>query len=102
MKTASRVRNRRHRCYELANGIMLEEPGADKFKLVHGIIHGWVGHAWIEVPGDQVYDPVRNTYTLRRVYAITKQAVVEKRYTKKQAARAMLKHHHHGPWHTER
>ena len=70
---------------------MLDEPGADKFRLVHGVVGG-IRHAWIEMPDGQIYDPVNNNMP-RHWY------VAEKRYTRKQMARAMLKHNHHGPWH---
>jgi hypothetical protein len=36
MKTLKRVRKTGGRCYELAGKIMLNEPGAERFTLVHG------------------------------------------------------------------
>ena len=45
MKTLRRVRKRQHRCYELAFFVMHEEPGAEKFKFVHGRIV--VGAVWL-------------------------------------------------------
>ncbi len=36
MKSLSRVRKRKGRCYELAFKVMLKEPGAEQFTLIHG------------------------------------------------------------------
>src|SRR5262249_56703071 len=36
MKSLSRVRKRWKRCYELAWRVMIEEPGSERVRLVHG------------------------------------------------------------------
>lgn len=62
MKSLKRIRDRKHRCFELAMTVMLEEPGADKFTLVHGRIHHGIPHAWIETGDGRVYEPVQGSY----------------------------------------
>jgi hypothetical protein len=95
MKSLKRHRNRRGRCYELAAIAMQDEPGAEKFTLVHGFGPLGVPHAWIETGDGRVYDPVADTYTAIEDYA----GVAQCRYTRLEAAQAACDDHTSGPWH---
>jgi hypothetical protein len=101
MKTKRRVRNRQGRCYELAYDVMLFEPGAERFTLVHGWMRrltDWIAHAWIETGAGTVYEPVGNRYYTDAEFA-ARMPVVERRYSKAEAVRLSLETHHSGPWH---
>jgi hypothetical protein len=102
MKSLKRIRNRKHRCYELCIKVMFEEPGAEKFRLAHGRLYGGLGHAWIELPGGRIYDAVKDRYfeSLADFRNNQPGAIVDYRYTQKQMAKQMLKHGHMGPWPT--
>jgi hypothetical protein len=101
MKTLSRVRNRKHRCYELSFKAMLYEPAAESFTLVHGARYiariMWTGHAWIETSDGRVYDAVDNAYTPTSEYMAS--AIAERRYTKLEAMNHYAASGHCGPWH---
>jgi hypothetical protein len=100
MKSLARVRKRNGRCYELAFRVMLDEPGADGFTLIHGRVGpAMIGHAWIDLNDGRVYDPVRDSYVQGEGYAaFMGGAVVEQRYTKHEAMQASLDARHYGPW----
>jgi hypothetical protein len=111
MKSLKRIRNRHKRCYELAMKVMLEEPGAEKFTLVHGRTSlvkndadAWPtrGHAWIELEDGKIYDVVLDrTFSTMAEYVAHEGSVsveIDDRYTRKQAAVMMLKSNHMGPW----
>lgn len=104
MRSLRRVRRRLHRCYELTFKVILEEPGAEKFVLVHGYIYidgTAVGHAWIEIGDGRVYDATLNRTIPWHEYTAERGAVVERRYTRVEAARkAADTGNYSGPWHT--
>jgi hypothetical protein len=99
MRSLRRVRKRRGRCYELAFRVMHEEPGAERFVLVHGVVGGRLGHAWIELDDGTVYDPVLDQRVPVDEYTTMFHAVAERRYTRAEALENMLKNNKHGPWH---
>jgi hypothetical protein len=107
MECLKRVRKRAGRCYELAGRVMLYEPGADGFTLVHGHLcpqvkvdpHRAYAHAWIELPNGTIYDPVLDQYIPVAVYAASWGAVAEARYTQKKAVTLMTGRGDFGPWH---
>jgi hypothetical protein len=106
MKSLRRIRNRHKRCFELAMKVMLEEPGAEKFTLVHGRTgfgpdDAWPAreHAWIELLDGRVYDVVLDrTFTMDEYVAWWGSIEIDDRYTQKQAATLMLETDHMGPW----
>jgi hypothetical protein len=108
MKCLKRVRIRQGRCYELALRIMLYEPGAEKFALVHGRVResksGFservIEHAWIEINDRMIYDPVLDEYVPGDKYVAGRSAVVERRYTHSEAMEACSEARQYGPWHT--
>jgi hypothetical protein len=94
---------RAKRCYELAWRAVLDEP---RLRLVHGwllssIGQSYYGHAWVLLPGDRVYDAVKDKYFSAHDYAVQHHAIVGRVFTRKQAAKAALKHKHYGPWWTD-
>jgi hypothetical protein len=95
-------RKRQGRCFELAGIAMMEEPGAEKFTLVHGIIHGWIAHAWITLPDGRVYDPCAHAYFSASDYAEKYEAVPEVTYTQKEMFEAMSHARYWGAWHQTR
>ncbi len=58
-----------------------------------------ISHAWIETNDGKVYDPVLDKSMTVDAYMRLFGAVVERRYTKREAADAMIKAEHFGPWH---
>jgi hypothetical protein len=69
MKSLKRIRKRHRRgygrCFELAIKAVHEEPGADRFTLVHGtfaLASERYPHAWIELGDGRIYDAVTDTY----------------------------------------
>jgi hypothetical protein len=104
MKSLKRVRDRRGRCYELAFKAVHEEPGADKFTLVHGYVHTTFGdalaHAWIETSDGRVYDTLLDRYMAIDEYTAERGAVIERRYTRMEAVQlAADTGDLGGPWH---
>jgi hypothetical protein len=96
VKSLKRIRNRAKRCYELAFKVMLEEPGAEKFTLVHGRRYRLgIPHAWIETGDGRIYDVVDDHYYRPDEYPCS----IERRYTQAEARLAMLESWHSGPWH---
>jgi hypothetical protein len=95
MECLKRVRKRLKRCYELAGRAMAEEPGAEKFTLVHGYHPKYLGHAWIETGDGRVYDPSTNAYTPIEDYP----GVAEHRYTRREAAEIICANRHFGKFH---
>jgi hypothetical protein len=104
MKCLKRIRKRLGRCYELAFKVMLDEPGAETFALVHGYVHMHghaLGHAWIETGDGRVYDTGLDRYMPRDEYAAERGAVIERRYTRMKAVQlAADTGNYGGPWHT--
>jgi hypothetical protein len=89
----SRVRKRQGRCYELAMTAAVRQT---KLRVVHGriLIHGHrLGHAWVLLPDGRAYDPVKDRFLAGQ------EITVERIYTAKEAAKALLAAGHYGPWH---
>jgi hypothetical protein len=94
-----RIRKRQGRCYELANRVVFKETG---WRLIHGRLHASVPvvpyeHAWLERDGN-FYDPVLDKWFDAAEYVTTFGAVIDRSYSAKEAAHALLEHNHHGPW----
>jgi hypothetical protein len=103
MKSLRRVRSRLHRCYRLAFKAVCEEPGAEKFALVHGYIridgHA-LGHAWVDTGDGRVYDTRLDRHIAWDEYEAEHGAVIERRYPRMAALQMMLDNRSYGPWHT--
>src|SRR5262245_299665 len=107
MQSLRRVRKRQGRCFELAFKIMFEEPGAERFTLIHGGVcfqhpasENMVAHAWVELGDGRIFDPVLNEYMSRSAYTAKMHAVIERQYNRLQAIKLMAETRHTGPWHT--
>src|SRR5262249_55357576 len=102
MKCLRRVRSRHGRCYELCGRIMLEEPGAESFMLVHGRFCEGRGHAWIELSDGRIYDStIRGRGGIINPEFFDDMYHAERCYTKAEAVRLMAETKTSGPW-TER
>jgi hypothetical protein len=96
-------------CYKWAWRAVREEPAAARLRLVHGWCGGSTspytydhyGHAWVLLPGGRVYDVIADKYFSPYEYAVLYHAIVGRVYTRKQAAKAVLRHGHCGPWWTD-
>lgn len=98
-------------CYKASAEALLEHSKVlgDDCKLAHGtctITEGHLkgkafGHAWLELGDDLVVDCANGRENLVRksVYYQAGKCRRIKRYTREEAAAAMLKHGHFGPWH---
>ena len=90
-----RIRKRHGRCFELAALGQQQDP---TWTLVHGRIHGWIGHAWL-VRADEVYDTVLDKFMSVEQYTAQERAVPERTYSLKEAARMICDSGYWGPWH---
>ena len=95
-------RDYRTRCYEMAWRYLTDhcedEPA---LRLVHGTLH-IVGrpfpHAWVELPGNIVFDPVDQRFYTREDYDRELQATAEAIYPPVQVEQWSLQTNHYGPW----
>ena len=94
-----RPRNANQRCYELAGRFAIDNEGAI---LVHGIVEGWLQHAWAEIDG-LVYDgPAGGLYTMSDYYRIMEANPVRK-FGRKQMAKFVDEYSGSwGPWYPPR
>ena len=58
-----------------------------------------IGHAWVELPGDIVFDPVTSEFYEKAAYYQERQAVSEAAYGKVETAKQISANRHSGPWH---
>jgi hypothetical protein len=63
MQCLDGIVDRGQKCYYLTSKIMLEEPGAEHWRLVHGRlkygsadVHPSLAHAWIDLGDGNIYD----------------------------------------------
>jgi hypothetical protein len=96
-------RDYRRRCYEMALRYLADhredEPG---LRLVHGtlrIVGVPYAHAWVEVPGGIVFDPVAQDFYDRRAYYRMLHAAAARVYTPAEAGQLAITMNHWGPWH---
>lgn len=80
----------------------------EKIKLVHGTYAGYgchfeksqVGHAWVELPGEIVFDGVLQRFYNKEGYYKALNCIMEKEYSTMEAAiNSSREHGHYGPWH---
>jgi hypothetical protein len=76
-----------------------EVPG---LKLVHGVVSNneglRIGHAWVLVPGNKVFDGTQSQFYDKDSYYKAGKAVEEHVYTWPQAKKWLATSHHYGPW----
>lgn len=87
-------------CYVLAGRKILDHPNA---LLVHGSVQGddkpRIHHAWIIIEDGRIWEPVTNQVFNPMLWEYTFNPMTDVIYTSTDAAKAMLKHKHFGPWH---
>jgi hypothetical protein len=74
---------------------------APELRLVHGTLF-IVGipfpHAWVEIPGEIVFDPVEQEFYNRDDYSHVLHAKAEAHYTTAEASQHAISTNHYGPW----
>jgi len=105
--------DRRGRCYELAGGWIIDHAmyltdveAASAVRLVHGRIHNptdggnftAVDHAWIEVEGSRVWEPVLNRWYGLDVFEELFKVERYDSYSYMEARELLLATKHYGPW----
>jgi hypothetical protein len=100
-------RDYRGRCYELGFKYMTGHQAVEPaLRLVHGtlFIRGDVPypHAWVEIPGGIVFDPVDQRFFTRKGYYQVLHAKAEAHYTMAEAGQRAITTNHYGPWHAQR
>jgi hypothetical protein len=96
-------RDYRGQCYKKAweylEGRYTVEPA---LRLVHGTLHikgRPVAHAWVELPGVWVFDPVDQDFFDRNAYYRVLHGEAERVYTYTEARQLAMTTEHYGPWH---
>ena len=90
-------------CYARTAKYVLDHPEIDGLHLVHGVAsHGPhfvpFDHAWVELPGDVVFDGVVQTFFTRPSYYAVMAAVALDAYSGVEARRLLAADGHPGPW----
>jgi hypothetical protein len=90
-------------CYPKTTRYALDHPDINGLQLVHGVVsHGPhflpLDHAWVELPGDVVFDGVVQRFFTRASYYAAMSAVILDRYSVADAQRLLARHGHPGPW----
>jgi hypothetical protein len=91
--THPRLRN----CYELAARAMIYEEDAPKWRLVHGKLYGKIGHAWIMLSDQLLYDPTDHEYICDP--EVLAYFHPERLYSQHEACTQINASGHYGPWH---
>jgi hypothetical protein len=83
---------------------MLAIQTPDGFSLVHGTVVSIplgerIAHAWVELPGDRVFDGVAQGFYHRDSYYKMLSAIAERRYTRTQFLNHAIQTGSYGPWH---
>ena len=73
------------------------------YSLVHGVVSHPphfvpLDHAWVELPGNVVFDGVVQAFFVRESYYAVMAAVPLDRYTGAETRRLLTAHGHPGPW----
>jgi hypothetical protein len=90
-------------CYAKTTRYILDHPEIDGMRLVHGVIsHApWFvpfDHAWVELPGNVVFDGVVQTFFAHVSYYAVMSAMVVDTYSGAEARQLVRTHRHPGPW----
>jgi hypothetical protein len=90
-------------CYSKTTKYVLDHPQIKGMQLVHGVISHAphfvpLDHAWVELPGDVVFDGVVQAFFTRESYYAVMAAVPLDTYTGPETRRLMDAHGHPGPW----
>src|SRR5579859_1879972 len=90
-------------CYPRTVKYVVDHPSIDGLRLVHGVVSHAphfvpLDHAWVELPGDVVFDGVVQAFFNRASYYAVMGAVPMDSYTAAQTRQLVGAHGHPGPW----
>jgi hypothetical protein len=90
-------------CYAKTVKYVLDHPEITGMRLVHGVVShaphfAPLDHAWVELPGDIVFDGVVQTFFTRPSYCAVMGAVALDAYSAAATRRLVAKHGGPGPW----
>ncbi len=90
-------------CYRKTVKYVIEHPKIAGMRLVHGVVSHAphlvaFDHAWVELPGDVVFDGVVQTFFTRASYYRAMAALVLDMYSADETMRLVAEHGHPGPW----
>jgi hypothetical protein len=90
-------------CYAKTVKYVLDHPGIEGLRLMHGVVSHAprfipLDHAWVELPGEVVFDGVVQTFFTRDSYLHMMRAVVLDDYSAADVRRLVSDHGYPGPW----
>ena len=90
-------------CYAKTVKYVVDHPEIVGMRLIHGVVsHAphlvQFDHAWVELPGDIVFDGVVQTFFMRVSYYRVMAAVGLDAYSAFETTRLIARHRHPGPW----
>jgi hypothetical protein len=90
-------------CYARTIKYVLNHPEIDDLWLVHGVVSHAplflpLDHAWVELPGEVVFDGVVQAFFTRASYYAVMAALAVDRYSAAETRRLVALHGHPGPW----
>jgi hypothetical protein len=90
-------------CYAKTVKYVLDHPEITGIRLLHGVVSHAphfvpLDHAWVELPGDIVFDGVVQTFFTRASYYAVMAAVALDAYSVAATRRLVAKHGGPGPW----
>ena len=90
-------------CYAKTTRYVLDHPDIVGMRLVHGVVaHAPhfvpFDHAWVELPGNVVFDGVVQTFFTQVSYHAVMSAMVVDAYSAAETAQLVETHRHPGPW----
>ncbi len=90
-------------CYPKTTKYVLDHPHINGMRLVHGVISHAphfvpLDHAWVELPGNVVFDGVVQAFFARGSYYAVMAAMPLDTYTGPETRRMVAAHGHPGPW----
>jgi len=90
-------------CYVKTLKYVVDHPEIHGMRLIHGVVSHAphripFEHAWVELPGDVVFDGVVQAFFTRVSYYAVMAAVALDAYSPPETTRMFAKHAHPGPW----
>jgi hypothetical protein len=90
-------------CYAKTAKYIVDHPEIIGMRLIHGVVSHAAhlipfDHAWVELPGDIVFDGVVQTFFTRVSYYRVMAAVGLDAYSALETTHLIAKHRHPGPW----
>jgi hypothetical protein len=90
-------------CYARTVKYVLDHPRIDGLRLVHGVVSHAplfipLDHAWVELPGEVVFDGVVQAFFTHASYYAVMAALALDTYTAAETRRRVAAHGHPGPW----